>query len=430
MSAAVGTVKGVGLRLRRLEPSTTLLATVAVLSAGALTGVVVSRALGPAGRGMWARSYIPLTILAWAVTLGIDDALPVLGIRRPRATLAQASRLLRRLTLPATALAWAVVVVVGRQPVWAGLVIALYVPAYFIRRSGQGVLLLARALGAWNALRVVTPVSYAVLAGALLVGGISTVTGMLYAFTLAEWIAAGYALDRIRRLRIVDDEDAPSPMSDGEVVAFGAKLHLGSFPMVMNWRLDQLIMTQFASAADLGLYTLAASISFLPLGVGAAESESAVAGLSSARSVEGLERAVRRLYRRVFLFGGSASVLLLAAVPFALPVLYGREFADAVPATIVLLLGSVGLLAGLPAIVGLRAARQPGKIVVSEGLTAVCSLVLLPIVLPRWGISGAAWLSTVLYAVKSLLQYRFLAHSYRRPSPDWVMAGREGREPG
>ncbi len=394
-----------------------------ILGAGFLSGVIVARSLGASGRGDWMRSYLTVTVVSWIGTLGVDDALPVLGVRRPGATVMRASRILYLLLGPATALAAAVVLVIGRHPLPVALVVAAYIPAYFLHRLTNGALLLSGQQLRWNVSRALAPASYTLALALLMFTDSASVVHTLYAFTGAEAVAAlcsAMLTPKAVRPRLfgrspIEAEEGEEACSASALLSFGVRLHLGGIFTIINWRVDQLLMTRIAPTRDLGLYTLGSSLSYLPTAVGAGEAESATSQLAAARSVGELRRGVRRLYGRIVLWGGIALVVLGAAAPLLIPVVYGSDFRGAVPATEILLLGSAGLLAGLPAVAGLRAARRPTAVAVSEGVTAVFAIALVPPVFASWGIVGAAWLSTTLYSVKSVAQIVLLARVRRDP---------------
>ncbi len=414
----VGTVR----RLVIYRPaSVTFLTTAFVLAAGLLSGIVIARSLGVEGRGSWTRSYLPLTLISWFGTLGVEDALSVLGVRRPGLTFQRAGRVLATLALPVTALAAVGVSFFGRQPFDVAVIVATYVPAYFVYRVSQAALLLQDAPLRWNVSRAIAPAAYGALLAALVLLGRPSVEGTLYSFTAAGWMTA------IASARMSAFRNVTGPVTGGtdwpteqhtptglDLVKFGLKVHLGGIAMVLNSRFDQLLLARLATARELGLYSVAASVSFLPVSVGTAESEGSVSILSRATRDGTVSLKVRQLYRRIATTALPALFLLMITSPALVPAVYGGGFEEAVLTTEVLLVGSIALLAGLPAVVGLRAVREPVRLAISEIGTAVAAIILLPWILASWGILGVAWLSTVLYSIKSSVQVVLISRAVRR----------------
>jgi O-antigen/teichoic acid export membrane protein len=88
---------------------------------------------------------------------------------------------------------------------------------------------------------------------------------------------------------------------------------------------------------------------------------------------------------------------------WAIPALYGAAFVDAVRPASILLMG--GLFLGINYVSSncMRADGRPGAPVLAEAGGLVVTILALPFVLPRWGITGAASVSVASYATTAVI---------------------------
>jgi O-antigen/teichoic acid export membrane protein len=142
------------------------------------------------------------------------------------------------------------------------------------------------------------------------------------------------------------------------------------------------------------------SLASLPLPLVTAIGNVAFPRLAAENSVTS---ATRRLQRVAVL--GSAGlaagliVPLCAAAYWLVPLVFGASYRAAVPLLWMLAPGAVFLACGQ--VVGdlLRGRKQPGVVAWSQGTAVIFTVVLLIVLLPVIGVSGAAVASTVAYGV-------------------------------
>jgi O-antigen/teichoic acid export membrane protein len=175
---------------------------------------------------------------------------------------------------------------------------------------------------------------------------------------------------------------------------FGTKAWANQLGSSANARLDQLLMIPLVSARELGLYAVgvnAASISGLfttaltvPLGVRVARGEAHLA----ARAL------------RMALWGSAlVAILLAAAIPIVLPLLFGDAFSDATAMAQILLVASIPNAGRSVLAPALTAAGRPGAGAMSQTLALVITVPSLLLVLPSMGGTGAALVSLVAYSI-------------------------------
>jgi hypothetical protein len=176
-------------------------------------------------------------------------------------------------------------------------------------------------------------------------------------------------------------------------------------------RIDQVLLTPLAGAEALGIYVVAVAVSEVTLIVNSAIRDVAFADQSGTLDYARVVRSARLS----FLATGLIAAAFAFALPYALPAMFGDEFAGAVAVTALLLLavtvGTPGSLAGA----GLAAIGRPGLRSVSLTVAAGANIVALVILAPEWGATGAACATLVGNLVSSNLAIIYWCRLTRTP---------------
>ena len=185
-----------------------------------------------------------------------------------------------------------------------------------------------------------------------------------------------------------------------EAIGFGMRGHIGRLATLLTWRLDVMILSTLASVEVVGCYAVASKVAelFRPLGASLTfVLRPLIASLSAAEArVRGLV-----LYRRVFLIN-LAAVAIMAIVGGQLIVtLFGPEFAPAVPAFQILLIGLAAqgadpVLNGYYVGIG-RPEYNTYTALAGLAVTIVADIALIP----PYGLVGAAVASSLAYTTKA-----------------------------
>ena len=182
---------------------------------------------------------------------------------------------------------------------------------------------------------------------------------------------------------------ATPPIKTGappSLVRYGLHVWVGSLSGIVLSRVDQTLMTPLAGVYELGLYAVAVNLADLLL-IG----QSAIGQVLFA--VDAGQRNDERLYLGARLSVAVCAVLALGlGVPVGLwvNVLFGTEFAPAIPAVWTLLLAHVIGAAGSVAGVATSARGRPGLRSAAIAIAALLNLVLLFALVPTFGAVGAA----------------------------------------
>ncbi|SEL49755.1 oligosaccharide flippase family protein [Streptacidiphilus jiangxiensis] len=225
------------------------------------------------------------------------------------------------------------------------------------------------------------------VAAGMVVGGLAaTVTG------LARLALTGFGRDWAR----------PSRDVAGEVLRYGARGQLGNVLMLVNLRLDFVVLGAIAGPAVLGVYAVASKFAELMRLPAAALNYVLYPRFAREEPREAAADA-RHLLPRALLGTLLLTPVVAGAAVVALPVLYGRAFHGAVVPALILLIGLAVEGAAAVSSAYLCGAGRPGANSLGMGMGVVITVVLDVLLIPRHGAVGAAVASSAAYLVTTCM---------------------------
>jgi O-antigen/teichoic acid export membrane protein len=197
------------------------------------------------------------------------------------------------------------------------------------------------------------------------------------------------------RLLVPGPKEATEPRFRGRslraVLSFGSRIWLGSVASMLLARVGFLFMAPLSSVEDLGLYTVATTISDLPLVVALAI-QGTLYGVDSKSADATRLTTTTRVTLLLALLG---CMLLGVTLPLWIGVLFGAEFVAATVPTMILLFSALICIPGLMAASGVAAWGRPG--VRSAGLvvTLIAYSSAFLLLVPALGVYGACLTSII-----------------------------------
>ncbi len=372
----------------------TLVARVGVLAVNVATGVIVARTLQPSGRGEQSAMTIWPVVFCGLFTAGIPVALRYYVARSPE----RAARLL------STALVYGIVLgllacACGAAfiPYWLSkydphvvrfaqwlMVIA---PATMVAYVLQGYLEARGDFRQANFIVYVPPVTTLVTLVVLVASHrmspySSSLAYLVPPVILTVWrtVAARASI----RLPIKDFFENSQALFSYGMRAFGIDLL-----STLSLQVDQALVAKFLIAADLGVYTVALTISRL---LNTVSSSLNIVLFPKASSLEqdAALALVARGARLTLAATGSAAVVLALIVPRLLPIVYGPLFASSARIAQVLL---IEVTIGSTVIVLAQAflsTGRPGVVTALQGVGLLATVPLMLVCIPKFGLLGAA----------------------------------------
>jgi O-antigen/teichoic acid export membrane protein len=399
---------------RATEPRNTIAALAAhtfasrvvIYGSGAVAAIVIARGLGPDGRGLY---YLPVTmatIAASMASLGVEQAqFRLWGTRKREEFAASAVLLGAVLGLAAMGLTW-LVYAVGQDGAFDQL------------EPGQ-LALVATLLPLW--VHLVLARSFLVMSGELRRNNIALVLGDVTrtVAVIALWVADALTVDRVlalfactivipwlvvvtapsRPLRFV----RPLPLRLArEQLRLGVVFAPYFLFLFLTLRIDVLLLAGLSDAEAVGLYSIAVLFAELIWLATEALRSAIKERQANAPRQEAIEVSVRCISMSL-LVSALAGVVLAAAAPVAIPLVFGDGFTDSVDAVWLLLPAAAAMAAWRVAGVTLNRFERPW-FAPTVGLVAITANVALNVVLiPPLDIVGAALASLISYGLGAAL---------------------------
>ena len=378
-----------------------------------LGGVVLARGLGPEGRGRVAAHLVGIAASFALGSLGVNygaglaaarsgGSRPVFARIRTFGLLSLAATLLLEVAVEKLVVRVADV----REFAWALAGAAATQAASVLLGWIQG----CGSLRLWNGLRLIQLGLYFPLLAALWGAGRLSVWTAVAAYTLPQAAASLASLAWIlSALRETGRADVPAR----EIWSFSSRVALSAGLYQVNQRWDQLYLSLLHRNAGLGIYASAVTLAGIAVPLGN--------GVAQATYAEGLraDAAERRALtaRRIAIVVGGAAVCAAFLLVFGgrlMKLIYGPPFAAGALALAILAFGTIFLVGNFVAAESLRSAGDARRPMWAEAIGAAVTLSLLPAAVSRFGIEGAAAVSSLSY----LLSFAWnLRSSMRKPAP-------------
>jgi O-antigen/teichoic acid export membrane protein len=379
------------------------------------TSVVLARALQPYGKGILGTMYVTGELVAYFGTIGAGTALTFLiaEARLPRPEVAATASML--------ALAGGVIV---------GLLVVLLGPvmrAFFLADLAWWTILAAAFFGAARAVssymegiaRGFRHIYACNLAAVVQVGGYGFVVLVLLGFkTLTPATALGalslsFLVSALVYAISYSPSDVPfgftlSPRVIRALFVHGAAYQAVGLLQMVHYRSDILLVGHYNGAENAGWYSTAAGLAQILWNVPVAVGYVLMPWSSGKEPHEAGERTAVAT-RLTLAFTALAAVSLgLLATPF-IRLAYGAAFLPAAAPLRVLLPGVVasGALHVLGSFLMGRGLIRP--LIMITGMCAGLNLALNILLLPRYGIQGAALVSSMTYTIGALLLIRVVS---------------------
>jgi O-antigen/teichoic acid export membrane protein len=380
----------------------TLASRLIVFALSLLAGVIVARALGPGGRGVYALALLGPSLVVLMANLGVSNALTyhlARGTFRIDQLIGQITSLAFLLGGIAALMLIAVIALFGKTVlpgvplklvVIAGASVPLALFFYYSLSFCQG---LGRFI-AFNALYIINAAALLALLTPLFWSR-GNVTLAVAAWSLS-WVptaALGVAF-MARRGHINLRFD---PKVSRALLRFGIVGYVSWLTNYLNIRLDTFLVNIFASAAQVGLYAVAVSLAETVWYISTAAATVLIPRVAAGEAQDS-DLATGRVSRAVVAASIVAAIALALLAPALVQFLFGPAFHQSVVGVWLLLPGIVAL--GVARVLaGYLLGRNRQQVDLVASLAGVVMTITLDLVLiPRYGFSGAAVASSIAYA--------------------------------
>lgn len=388
--------------------SLSFLTTILIQIVNIATGLLAARLLLPEGRGELAEIMLWPGLLMEFGILAMSDALLYRAATRaaaPKTLFATVIWIGVGLTALLTAAGYLVIpymmtndsAAVRAVESWY---IAAYVPVYlfslFVATMFQGHL----DLVAWNVVRALVGLGYLGFIGVLHFAGRTDVESFAMAYVAGTLLSGFVGFAWLARKGWVGWR--PDLATAKGLLGYGARLHVGEMVNSLRQRVDQMGVSLYLTASDMGHYVVALTVANGPMIL-----VNTVAGVAFPKISQAPDPAEKlRIFGTYLRLAMALSVASAAGLsllaPWLVPLIFGRAFEESAVLCQIMLLGLPFFAAKLMFIQALNAFDKSLAIGWAEAAGLVAAVASLAVLMPAIGIRGAAW-ALVIANVVALL---------------------------
>jgi O-antigen/teichoic acid export membrane protein len=388
----------------------------------ASTGILTARALLPAGRGNLAAIMLWPFFLAYITSLGMPRAL----IYFLRSRKDERARLIPT-GLIATLLLGCIAAVGGMffLPLWlhnyshevirAAQFCLMTTPIFGLIESARAVLEASGSFLASNVVRVSQPAAtLAMLLCLLALHHLTPVSaGVVYTFATVPSLLI--VLWQVRHL--VGDRWRLDIASFRLLLSYGVRSYGVDILGALALQLDQVLVIRMLAPAAMGIYGVTLSLSRIVC-LFQVSVASVLFPQASGRTADEILTMTEYSTRVSTLITGACALAAASVGPFLLRVLYGREYSGASLTLDILLVeitlsGAVYVLSQAYMAVG-----RPGLVTIMQAIGLSLSIPMMLLLIPRWGINGAAAALITSTVARFLFVYVGFSFILKIPRPD------------
>ncbi len=375
---------------------------------GIAVSVVVARALGPSGKGIYSLIFLVPSLLALVGGLGIDIANVYFGGKKKCgwADLASNSLVSALVLGILLAIAFLVYFLVFHpsflkdiEPRYMSIAV-LVVPFSLLATYFGSILLGQGRIGQYNILQVAPSLLSLVLVPILLLVFKGGVFSLIVAGVSTTLIVAIFSILLVRGAIKVAWSFHPRLFKDS--LRFGVQGYLSNVIQFLNYRGNMFIIAYFMSVTFVGYYSIAVAMAeslwYFPNAVG-----TIIFARTPGLSADEANRSTPRICRNTFFITILAALALFGLSKYIIILFFGFTFLPALKPLWVLLPGIVALTIWKVLANEMAGRGKPLINAIGAGVSLAVNIPLNFWLIPEMGISGAALASTISYTVSAIV---------------------------
>jgi O-antigen/teichoic acid export membrane protein len=280
------------------------------------------------------------------------------------------------------------------------VICAALIPVYMYALSMMAMFQGDQKYGIYNALRALVHLGYLGIAILLLTLSGPSLSAFIYAYLAAHIVILCVAAWYVRKGGWASLKTSISVLKS--LTSYGLRAHVAVVLEIANRRLDQLILSVALAATDLGLYVVAMTIEG-PLFLAVTTMELLLFPKIAQQSEEsGRQAVLGRYFRAALLIVVPSTIVFIALAPWLIGTIFGSAYLPATDAARILALSGIAYTLKVMLTTYMRASNRMRIVAQSEGVGIVVTIVALVILLPLFGLIGAAIAQVVAFTIPAL----------------------------
>ena len=394
------------------DVSITFVTRILSLLIGIGTSVIIARVLGPEGQGIYSLAILlPLMIVTFA-NLGIGRSTIYHIGRNTNALQDLVGAILgSSFVISIVSMLIGLIVVLffsnsilpGVQQIFLLLALLLIPLQLFSFQSLGGILLGIQKIKEYNLIAIIQSLSMLALVSFFLIKLNSGITGAIIANLLSLLFATSLAFFWVFRSNI-----HPSLRLNKNILSslfsFGYKAHLGNVFAFLHLRIDQVMLNFFLNPMAVGFYVIPVNIVEKLWLLSQAVSMVLYPKVASMKDEEQRKRFTPIVARNTLLITMLGAFVVFLVAKWLILLLYSEKYLPSVEPLQVLLIGIVAI--SIERIIA-NDIDARGKPMINTYITLVAlvaNITLNVIFIPKYGVIGAAWATSLTYALNSVIK--------------------------
>jgi len=383
-------------------------------------GIIVARWLGAKGVGELAVINVAIATVVQLCSFGLPSANTYFISQDQEKLRTAAINSLVFALFFGSLLALGLMELAELRPDWFGLnsatlirLAAISIPSQLITLIGLNILLAVGKILPFNLLDLVGQSFVLINALVALIFLRRGLTTLVILNTATAWVVSLFVvvLIIVAARKLARSQWRPDASLLARMIRYGIKFHISILAGAIIFRADLLVVNHFRGPDEAGVYSVATQFGMMLMLLPGVIATVLFPRVTAEQDAGGETTALVARYTALVMF-----LCCLAAVPFSflLPLVYGSAFTEATWLLLILLPGVY--LVGLESVLvqHFNALGLPRIIPIYWIVTLVVNLILVFVLVPRFGAQGAAIASTVSYALIFVLVTRqFIATTGR-----------------
>jgi O-antigen/teichoic acid export membrane protein len=386
-----------------------------ILLTGLVSSVLLARFLGTDGRGEFAAATLWGTLLATLASLGTAEAILYFGAQSehtPGDVYFAGLVMVLLFSIPAVVLGYFLMPLLlsaqRAETIELARIFLVFIPFGMLSGNSGNLVRSQLRIYSYNLLVLIIPLGMTIgICGLAVLDALTVEMAVLLQLGISIMTAA-IAIFTVLHYQLLSSFSI-KPKLFRMMFWYGARVQIGTLSSAANLRLDQVLLAGLVNPAMLGMYVVAVKVSSISSALVPIVMTVAVPQIASKAGKTTKTHEFLQIFQTYWSLSLIFKVSFIIALPLIVPLIYGVEFGGTVPISMLLVFASLfydarAIMAG-----GAQAMNDPWLASRAELIASILTIILLVILLPPFGILGAALASVGAYITSFLVTVRGLS---------------------
>lgn len=388
----------------------TLTSRILQLILGIALSVILARGLGPQGKGIFALVILFQTLLINFTDFGIGPAsVFYIGKKKYPLSVVFGANIIFSILISGLAISLGVILlfffgdkILPQVPSIYLYLILILIPLWFFLNILVNILLALQKIKKYNLLQLTVPLVFLGLASLLwLTNNFSiqaVIISQIIAYVLADLVLAWQIKKEVQGLSF-----ALNRTIFQNFFSYGIKNYLSNVLSFFHYKIDMFLVNIFLNPAAVGFYSIAVGLSQQIWLISEASGTVLFPRISSETNQKNLKEFTPLVCRNILFISLILTAVLFFIGRHLIVLLYSQQFFNAIAPFQILLVGTVMISAWRILANDLSGRGKPMLNVYINAITAIVNVVLNILLIPKFGIAGAAWATSASYTAALII---------------------------